>query len=54
MTELNNQWKNIKESMDALLATVNLSPTNISAKDQEITSKKVSFELLEVDCAELR
>ena len=55
MSELNNQWTNIKESMDALLATVNLSPTNISAKDQEITSskKKVSFELLE-ECAELR
>lgn len=56
MSQVNNQWANIKESMDALLATIKLSPTDISAKDQEITSKKkkVSFELLEVECAELR
>ena len=55
MSQINNQWANIKESMDALLATIKLSPTDISAKDQEITSKKkkVSFELFEVDCADI-
>ena len=64
MTHLNNQWTNIKESMDALLATVKLLPTDIipekqdyldvSAKDQEITALKERIELLEVECAELR
>ena len=55
MSQVNNQWTNIKELMDALLATVNLSPADISAKDQEITSKKkkVSFELFEVECADI-
>ena len=54
MSQINNQWTNIKESMDALLATVNLSPADISVKDQEITALKERIELLEVECAELR
>ena len=41
MSQVNNQWTNIKESMDVLLATVNLSPVDILAKDQEITALKV-------------
>jgi len=64
MSQVNNQWINIKESMDTLLATVQLSSTDvipekhdyldISAKDQEITALKERVEQLEVECAELR
>jgi hypothetical protein len=64
MSQVNNQWTNIKESMDALLATVHLSSTDIIpekhdyldilAKDQEITALKERVEQLEVECAELR
>ena len=49
MSQVNNQWANIKESMDALLATVKLSSVNVIPEKHVHFSDDISVKLSSTD-----